>query len=65
MQQEGRRDSGVKVAKSIVLIGDIRMVKKALYDDIASGTVKPMMAYLSDEDARKAKGQMIRALTEE
>lgn len=56
--------AGFAVAKSIVLVRDIGMVKKALHEDIASGTVKPLVDYISEEEIRKAKELILKALSE-
>ncbi|MEM2891797.1 MAG: putative zinc-binding protein [Thermoplasmata archaeon] len=56
--------AGFKVTKSIVLVRDIGMVKKALHEDIGSGAAKPMMAYVSDDDVQKAKRLIVDALKE-
>jgi len=57
--------AGFKVAKGIMLTRDIGMKKKALHEDIAPGEVKPMMDYISDDDIRKAKELIVKAITEE
>jgi len=56
--------AGLKVSKSIVLSRDIGMVKKPLHEDIASGTVKPLIEYLSDDEIKRAKELILRALNE-
>jgi len=57
--------AGFKVAKGIVLTRDIGMKKKAFHEDIAPGEVKPMMDYISDDDIRKAKELIVKAIIEE
>jgi uncharacterized metal-binding protein len=56
--------AGFKVAKSIVLARDISMKKKALHEDIGTGDLKSLMEYISEEDIRKAKELIIKALVE-
>jgi len=55
--------AGFAVAKSIVLVRDIGMVKKALHEDIG-GDLKGVMEYISDEDVRKGKELIIKAINE-
>jgi len=57
--------AGFKVAKSIVLVRDIGMKKKALHEDIAPGKVKPVMDYIDDEEIRMAKELIVKAIIEE
>ncbi|MGQ9721774.1 MAG: putative zinc-binding protein [Candidatus Jordarchaeum sp.] len=54
--------TGFKVAKSIVLVRDIGMIKKALHEDIAPKTVKPLMDYIYDEEIRRAKELIVKAI---
>lgn len=56
--------AGFTPTRSIVLVRDIGMKKKALHEDIGAG-IKPVMDYVSAEDVQKAKGLIIRALTED
>ena len=53
--------AGFKITKSIVLVRDIGMKKKALHEDIG-GNLKPLMNYISDDDVRKAKELIIKVL---
>jgi len=57
--------AGFKVAKSIVLARDIGMKKKALHEDIGTKDLKSLMEYISEEDVRKAKELIVKAITEE
>ena len=57
--------AGFKVAKGIMLTRDIGMKKKALHEDIASGEVKPLMYYVLDDDIKKAKELIVKAIIEE
>jgi len=57
--------AGFKVAKSIVLTRDIDMKKKALHEDIGTKDLKSLMEYISEEDVRKAKELIVKAITEE
>lgn len=54
-----------KVAKSIVLVRDIGMKKKALHEDIAPGKVKPLMQYIDEKDIQKAKELIVEAIEED
>jgi len=56
--------AGFPIAKSIVLVRDIGMRKKALHEDIGKD-LKPVMAYVSEEDVRKAKQLIINELTKD
>ena len=56
--------AGYKVTKSIMLARDVPMKKKSMGDDIESETTKPMRAYLSDEEIKKAKEVIVRAIQE-
>jgi uncharacterized metal-binding protein len=55
--------AGFKVSKSIVLVRDIGMKKKALHEDIG-GDVKTLMDYISDDDVQKAKELIVKAIME-
>jgi len=57
--------AGFKVAKSIVLARDIGMKKKTLHEDINTKDLKSLMEYISEEDVRKAKELIVKAITEE
>jgi uncharacterized metal-binding protein len=57
--------AGFKVAKSIVLVRDIGMKKKAFHEDIGTKDLKSLMEYISEEDVRKAKELIVKAITEE
>ena len=54
--------AGFKVAKSIVLARDIGMKKVALHTDIGKGL--GLENYISQEDIRKAKDLIIKAIME-
>lgn len=54
--------AGFTPARSIVLVRDIGMKKKALHEDIGTG-IKPVMDYISADDVRRAKELIIKALT--
>jgi len=54
--------AGFKVAKSIVLVRDIGMKKKALHEDIAPGKVKPVMEYINEKEIQKAKELIVKAI---
>jgi uncharacterized metal-binding protein len=55
--------AGFKVSKSIVLVRDIGMKKKALHEDIG-GDIKTLMDYISDDDVQKAKELIMKAIME-
>ena len=55
--------AGFQVTKSIMLVRDIPMKKKALHEDIGHD-IKGVMEYVSDEDVQKAKELIIQALQE-
>ena len=55
--------SGLTPTKSIVLVRDIGMKKKALHEDIG-GDVKTLMDYISDDDVQKAKELIVKAIME-
>jgi len=54
---------GFKIAKSIVLVRDNGMDKKALYEDIMKNS-KPVMRYVSEEDVGKAKALIVKRILE-
>ena len=56
--------SGFIPTKSIVLVRDIGMKKKALHEDIGEN-IKGVMEYVSQDDVRKAKELIIKALQQE
>ena len=56
--------AGFKVAKSIVLVRDIGMKKKALHEDIG-GNLKSLMDYISHEEVEKTKRIIIKAIQED
>jgi uncharacterized metal-binding protein len=56
--------AGFKVSKSIVLSRDIGMIKKPLHEDIGKGTVRPLVDYLSNDEIRRAKELILKALNE-
>ena len=53
--------AGFKPAKSIMLVRDIGMKKKALHEDIG-GDLKPLMDYVSSEDVEKTKRLLVKAI---
>jgi len=55
--------SGFTPTKSIVLVRDIGMKKKALHEDIG-GDIKTLMDYISDDDVQKAKELIVKAIME-
>lgn len=55
--------AGFKVAKSIVLVRDVGMKKKALHEDIGARDLKSLMEYISEEDVEKAKELIIKAIS--
>jgi uncharacterized metal-binding protein len=55
--------AGFKVTKSIVLARDIGMKKKALHEDIGQN-MKPLMDYVSQDDVKKAKELIVKAILE-
>lgn len=55
--------AGFNITKGIVLARDIGMEKVALHTDIGKG--QGMMAYISDEEVRKAKELIVNAIVEE
>ncbi len=48
-------------SKSFVLARDIGMKKKPLHKDIG-GNLKPVMEYISEEDVKKAKKLIVKAI---
>jgi uncharacterized metal-binding protein len=56
--------AGFKVTKSIVLVRDIGMKKKALHEDIGQN-MKPLMEYVSQEDVKRAKELIVKAIRED
>ena len=56
--------AGFKIAKSIVLVKDIGMKKKALHEDIGSRNLESLMGYISEEDVEKAKELIVRMVLE-
>jgi uncharacterized metal-binding protein len=55
--------SGFTPTKSIVLVRDIGMKKKALHEDIG-GNIMTLMDYISDDDVQKAKQLIVKAIME-
>jgi uncharacterized metal-binding protein len=55
-------NAGFKIAKSIVLVRDIGMKKVALHTDI--GKSLGVEKYISQEDIRKAKELIVKAILE-
>ena len=55
--------AGFKVSKSIVLVRDVGMKKKALHEDIG-GDIKTLMDYVSDDEVRKAKELIVKTILE-
>ncbi len=53
--------AGFTVTKSIVLVRDIGMKKKALHEEVEKGS-KPLMDYVSEDDVRRAKELIIGAV---
>jgi len=56
--------AGFKVTKSIVLVRDIGMKKKALHEDIGQN-MKGLMEYVSMDDVKRAKDLIVKAILEE
>ena len=56
--------AGFKATKSIVLVRDIGMKKKALHEDIGQN-MKGLMEYVSQDDVKKAKELIVKAIREE
>ena len=55
--------AGFKVTKSIVLVRDIGMKKKALHEDIGQN-IKGLMDYVSMDDVERAKDLIVKAILE-
>ncbi len=55
--------AGFQATRSIVLVRDIGMKKKALHEDIGENT-KPMMEYVSQDDVKKAKDLIVKVIRE-
>ena len=56
--------AGFKPTRSIVLTRDIGMKKKSLSEDIGKG-IKGVMDYISDDEVKKAKDLIVKAVLEE
>jgi uncharacterized metal-binding protein len=56
--------SGFTPTKSIVLVRDIGMKKKALHEDIGEN-IKGVMDYVSQDDVKRAKDLIIKAIRED
>ena len=56
--------AGFKVTKSIVLVRDIGMKKKALHEDIGQN-MKGLMEYVSMDDVKRAKDLIVKAIRED
>jgi uncharacterized metal-binding protein len=56
--------AGFDIAKSIVLVRDIGMKKKAFHEDIGKD-LKPVMQYVSEEEVKKAKELVIKSILDE
>ncbi|MEM3736757.1 MAG: putative zinc-binding protein [Candidatus Bathyarchaeia archaeon] len=56
-------NSGFKVSKNIVLVRDIGMKKKALHEDV--GRNLGLASYVSEDDVRRAKELIIKAVMED
>jgi uncharacterized metal-binding protein len=55
--------AGFKITKSLVLVRDIGMKKKALHEDIGQN-IKGLMEYVSQDDVKRAKELIIKAINE-
>jgi len=55
------RDAGCEVPGSVVLQIEIRMLKKAPHEEIG-GNIKTLMDYISDDEVRKAKELIVKAI---
>ena len=55
--------AGFQVTRSIMLVRDIGMKKKALHEDIGKD-LKGIMEYVSAEDVQRAKDLIVQALSE-
>lgn len=56
--------AGFKITQSIVLARDIGMKKKALHEDIGQD-IKGVMEYISDQEVKRAKELIVKAMQEE
>jgi uncharacterized metal-binding protein len=56
--------AGFKVTKSIVLVRDIGMKKKALHEDIGEN-MKGLMDYVSMDDVKRAKDLIVKTILED
>jgi len=56
--------AGFKPTSSIVLTRDIGMKKKSLSEDIGKG-IKGVMEYISDDEVKRAKDLIVKAVLEE
>ncbi len=54
-------DAGFKITKRFVLSRDIGMKKKPLHEDIGR-SLKPVMEYISEDDVKKAKKLIVKAI---
>ena len=61
MGSGSEEDAGFTITKSIVLVRDIGMQKKALHEDIGQN-IKGLMEYVSDSDVKRAKELIVRAI---
>ena len=57
-------EAGFKATKSIVLVRDIGMKKKALHEDIGEN-MKGLMDYVSMDDVKRAKDLIVKAILED
>lgn len=57
-------EAGFKVTKSIVLVRDIGMKKKALHEDIGQN-IKGLMQYVSMDEVVKAKDLIVKTIQED
>jgi len=57
-------EAGFKVTKSIVLVRDIGMKKKALHEDIGQN-LEGLMEYISEEEVQRAKDLIVKAILKE
>jgi len=55
--------AGFKIDKSIVLVRDIGMKKKALHEDI-DGDIKSLMEYVSNDEVQRAKELIVKTILE-
>jgi uncharacterized metal-binding protein len=56
--------SGFTPTKSIVLVRDIGMRKKALHEDIGEN-IKGVIEYISDDDVKRAKELIVKTILED